>query len=136
MFFYWFMSYYYSLHNLNQSGFLCDNSSFKLMTHSIKFDRYMLHAHFIISIFKTYYLKYRFGRIKLIWKGLWNQISPDIMFFISKRRKKANKKKRSNILKKRNSLKNGEASGVSLSNFQGGFGVPLFNIEGGPGSHF
>ena len=33
------ISYSYSLHNLNRSGFLKDNSSFKLITQSIKFHR-------------------------------------------------------------------------------------------------
>ena len=127
MFFYLLISYAYSLYILNLSGFLHDNSSFKLITHSIKSQR-QVHVHFTISISKALYFKGRLGRIsvriwldsvvtnfniisqeydnkkdvifldvlfltfsdssflkpadKLTWKGLCNQIRPDIMMFV------------------------------------------------------
>ena len=55
-FFYLLISYSYSLHNLNRSGFLY-NSSFKMITQSIKFHRYApctLHNFYFKNIpFKT-----------------------------------------------------------------------------------
>ena len=45
--------------------------------------------------------------------------------YLKKKRKKANKKKRWNILKKKNLLKNGEASGAPLLNFEDGGGGVL-----------
>ena len=53
--------------------------------------------------------------------------------YLKKKRKKANKKKRWNILKKKNLLKNGEASGPPLLNFEEGGVVswgPTFKLLG------
>ena len=46
--------------------------------------------------------------------------------------KKKSNKKRKYLLKKMNSLENGEVSVVPLLNFEGGPGVPFLNIRGVP----
>ena len=53
-----------------------------------------------------------------------------------KKRQKKIRKKRWNILKKKNSLKNGELSEIPLLNYEGGPGVQLLNFEWGPSSRF
>ena len=79
MLFYLFISYFYSLHNLNWINFLYDNSSFKrihktqsmitqsMITQSMKFHRNVSCALYNFYS-KTYYLKHRLDRISVrIW---------------------------------------------------------------------
>ena len=60
------------------------------------------------------------------------------MLFKKEEKEKQIRKKIKYSKKKKNSLKNGEASGVPLLNFEDTPGVPLLNFEGGGilGSHF
>ena len=66
-FFHSLISYSYSLHCLNRSGFLYHHSSFRLIIHTVN-STGKLHVRFIISVLNTLH---RFGSICRIFLRIW-----------------------------------------------------------------